>query len=98
VTLCVRGYAQQHEARVGHLRTQAGRHEVDLIVERDDRRVVGIEVKLGQAVDDHDVRHLHWLQESIGDQLLDMMIITTGQRAYRRADGVAVVPAALLGP
>ena len=49
VTLSVRVYAQAAEARVGHLRTRGGRHEVDLIVERDDGKVVAIEVKLGKT-------------------------------------------------
>jgi hypothetical protein len=38
VTLCVRVYAQHAEARIGHLRTYAGDHEVDLIVQRQDGR------------------------------------------------------------
>ncbi|HVM18001.1 MAG TPA: DUF4143 domain-containing protein [Gaiellaceae bacterium] len=97
VTLSVRVYAQYSEATVKHLRTIKGDHEVDLIVERADGRVVAIEVKLGRRVDDRDTRHLHWLAKRIGDDLLDSVIITTGQSAYRREDGVAVVPAALLG-
>jgi hypothetical protein len=36
----------------------------------------------------------------LGDDLLDsvVVVVTTGSHAYRRKDGVAVVPAALLGP
>ncbi len=99
VTLDVRVYAQAAEARVGHLRTYRGAHEVDLIVARADQSVVAIEVKLASAVNDHDVRHLRWLQEEIGDRLLDAVVITTGDYAYRRPDdGIAVIPAALLGP
>lgn len=97
VTLSVRVYAQANEARVSHLRTRAGEHEVDLIVERTDGRVVALEVKLGGAVDDDDVRHLHWLSQRIGSQLLDAAVVTTGPEAYRRPDGIAVIPAALLG-
>jgi predicted AAA+ superfamily ATPase len=97
VTLSVRVVAQASEARVRHLRTKEGRQEVDLIVERADQRVVAIEVKLGATVTDDDVRHLHWLREQIGRDLLDSLIITTGSHAYRRPDGVGVVPAALLG-
>ncbi|HKI67521.1 MAG TPA: DUF4143 domain-containing protein [Solirubrobacterales bacterium] len=97
VTLSVRVYAQRIEARTYHLRTRGGEHEVDLIVERG-QSVVAIEVKLGVAPDDADVRHLLWLKEQIGDELADMVIVTTGSQAYRRRDGVAVVPAALLGP
>ena len=98
VTLSVRVYAQAAEAGVGHLRTAGGRQEVDLIVERADRRVVAIEVKLSRAVTDDDVRHLLWLREQIGDDLLDAVVVSTGPHAYRRPDGIAVVPAALLGP
>lgn len=98
VTLSVRVYAQAAEAVVGHLRTRAGEHEVDLVVERSDGRVVALEVKLAREVSDIDVRHLRWLRHQIGDDLLDAAVITTGDRAYRRPDGVAVIPAALLAP
>jgi len=98
VTLSVRVYAQANEARVAHLRTGAGEHEVDIIVERGDGRVVALEVKLARSIDDGDVRHLQWLADRIGTDLLDAAVITTGPEAYRRADGIAVIPAALLGP
>jgi predicted AAA+ superfamily ATPase len=98
LTLSVRIYAQHAEARVSHLRTYSGEPEVDLIVERRDGRMVAIEVKLKRTVQDGDLKHLRWLQGKIGDELLDSVVITTGESAYRRADGIAVVPAALLGP
>lgn len=98
VTLCLRVCAQAAEARVRHLRAHGGAHEVDLIVERADQRVLAIEVKLSASVADKDVRNLHWLREQIGEDLLDAVVINTGPQAYRRKDGVAVVPAALLGP
>lgn len=98
VTLNVRVQAQAAEAVVRHLRTKGGEREIDLIVERGDHHVVALEVKPAQTADDHDVRHLRWLQDAIGDDLLDAVVVTTGRQAYRRADGIAVVPAALLGP
>lgn len=97
VTLGVRVAADAAGARVRHLRTDRGDREIDLIVVRDDHRVVAIEVKLAHAVEDKDVRHLHWLREKIGGELLDAIIVTTGPEAYRRPDGIGVVPAALLG-
>jgi uncharacterized protein len=97
VTLGVRVFAQACEASVGHLRTHRGDHEVDLIVERGDR-VVAMQVKLGGSIDDEDVQPLHWLANEIGPDLHDAAVITTGPTAYRRQDGIAVVPAALLGP
>ena len=98
VTLSTRVYAQACGATTWHLRTAGGEHEVDLILQRPDGRVVAIEVKLGVAVGDRDVRHLHWLREHLGDVLLDAAVVTTGPYAYRRSDGIAVIPAALLGP
>lgn len=86
------------EATVHHLRTADGDHEVDLIVERADHRVVAFEVKLSASVADHDVAQLRWLQKKLGGDLLDAVVVTTGRHAYRRPDGIAVVPAALLGP
>jgi uncharacterized protein len=97
-TLSVRVSAQRNEARVRHLRTFGGEREVDLIVERGDGHVVAVEVKLSRSIDGGDVGHLHWLGERIGGRLLDKVVISTGPNAYRRRDGVAVVPLALLGP
>jgi predicted AAA+ superfamily ATPase len=98
VTQSVRVYAAHNEAKVGHLRTARGRQEVDLIVERADGSVVAIEVKLARSVSSDDGKHLRWLKEKLGDRVLDQVIITTGPEAYRRRDGIAVIPLALLGP
>src|SRR5699024_4388299 len=96
-TLTVRVAAQRAGARVGHLRTRNGDREVDLIVEGDEGQILGIEVKLAASVGDTDVRHLLWLREQRPNDVVDLMILTTGSHAYRRRDGVAVVPLALLG-
>lgn len=98
VTQSVRVYAGAAHARIGHLRTKDGGREIDLIVEGEGLRVVAIEVKLAPTVDDKDVRHLNWLKERLGDRLVDRVVVNTGEFAYRRKDGVAVVPLALLGP
>jgi len=97
-TLSLRVYAARSDARTRHLRTARGRHEVDLVVERPDGGIVAIEVKLAGTVSDDDGRHLAWLEPKVGDRLLDRMIVTTGRHAYRREDGAAVIPLALLGP
>lgn len=67
------------------------------MVERYDGSVVAIEVKLSATVADSDVRHLRWLRDELGDRLADAVVVTTGSDAYRRSDGIAVVPLALLG-
>lgn len=98
VTLSVRAYAAPARLEVSHLRTHRGDREIDLILEGRDGRIVAIEAKMSGAADAHDVRHLNWLHSKIGDRLVDRLIVNTGTTAYRRPDGVGVVPLALLGP
>lgn len=98
VALNLRVYAQAAEATVGHLRTKSGDREVDFVIQGRGGRTVAVEVKLATAVDGRDVRHLLWLKERLGPDLTDMVIVTTGTEAYRRPDGIAVVPLALFGP
>lgn len=98
VALNLRVYAQAAQASLHHLRKRAGEREVDFIVGSRDGRVLALEAKLSGSVSDHDVRHLRWLRREIGDDMLDAAVITTGPQAYRRPDGIAVIPAALLGP
>lgn len=95
--LSVRVFAQAAEGKVFHYRTKAGEREIDFIVEGPDMRVLPIEVKLAEVIDDGDVRHLKRLRDDLPDDVVDMVILTTGREAYRRKDGVAVVPLALLG-
>ncbi|SDS47585.1 hypothetical protein SAMN04489751_2104 [Brevibacterium sandarakinum] len=95
-TLSVRVAADAAGARVGHLRTKGGEHEIDLVVEGFNGEVVGIEVKLSAHVDDKHVKHLKWFKRQLGDRVADLIVLYTGKEAYRRRDGVAVIPLALL--
>ncbi|MCW5951364.1 MAG: ATP-binding protein [Propionibacteriaceae bacterium] len=94
----VRTYAELMNARIGHLRTRNGDREIDMIVETNDLDCVALEAKLSGTVEDRDVQHLHWLKRQIGPRLKDAVILNTGRFAYRRPDGIAVVPLSLLGP
>lgn len=96
MTLSVRTYAEANETGVRHLQTRSGEHEIDLVVERGDGRVAALEVKLSAAPDGGDSRHLQWLADRIGTDLLDAAFITTGKEAYRRRDRIGLIPAALL--
>lgn len=96
VTRDLRVYAQSCDATVRHLRSWNDAREVDLVVVHD-RGVVAVEVKLAGEASRRDTQHLRWLRDRLGPALLDAVVVTTGQRAYRD-DGIAVVPAALLGP
>ncbi len=95
--LSVRVFAEAAEATVFHFRTKGGEREVDFVVERDDHCFVAIEVKLSASVNDSDVKHLVWLREKLPDKFIDGVVLTTGQHAYRRDDGIALFPLALLG-
>ncbi|MGC4113002.1 MAG: DUF4143 domain-containing protein [Nocardioides sp.] len=98
VGLNLRVYAQAAEAGVRHMRTHRGEHEVDFIVTTSDGGVVAVEAKLSATVDERDLAHLKWLRSVLGDDVRDLVLVNTGRDAYRRPDGIAVVPAALLGP
>jgi len=90
-------FAEACEASVSFLRTRNGDHEVDLIIQRG-RRVLAFEVKIAPTVSNDDVKHLLWLREKLGADLVDAAVITTGPYCYRRqADKIGVIPAAMLG-
>jgi hypothetical protein len=55
IALSLRVNSQQAEASASHLCTSDAKHEVDFVIERDDHRVVAIEVKLSSYVTDPDV-------------------------------------------
>lgn len=96
-TLSVRAAAESMAASVSHLRTRNGDHEIDLVVEGLEGELVGVEVKLAAFVEDQDVRHLLWFREKFPEDVVDLVVLYAGTTAYRRQDGVAVIPLAMLG-
>lgn len=102
VTQSVRAYADACDANTYWLGTtkegKRAQREVDLIIQDSHQRIVAIEVKLGDTVSASDVRHLRWLRGEMGARWADGLVVNTGSHAYRRDDGIAVVPASLLGP
>jgi uncharacterized protein len=84
------------EPRLYHLRTEAGRHEVDVIVELGGGRVLGIEIKAAAAPSDADARHLRWLRKELGDRMIAGAILHTGPRVYALSEGIIAAPIATL--
>ena len=93
----LRVYAQACDARVFHMRTWNDQRKVDIVVEYEGR-VIPVEVKLGTEVTRQNTRHIRWLRDRLGPGVIDAMVVTTGDRAYRDDGGIAIVPAALLTP
>jgi hypothetical protein len=58
---------------------------------------LAIEVKLASVVRPADVTQLNRLAETTSGSVINKVLVNTGEMAYRRQDGVAVVPLALLG-
>lgn len=83
--------------RLHHLRTEQGRHEVDLIAELAGGRVIGIEVKASAAPTAYkDAKHLRWLREELGECFLAGVVLHTGSRAYKLEEKVIAAPIAVL--
>lgn len=77
----------------GHWRTRDGA-EVDLVLERSDGGVAGVEVKAGSRVQGPDVRHLAALADRLGDAWLGGAVLHTGNRAFTIDEqrGIHVLP------
>ena len=78
--------------RLFHLRTEQGRHEIDLVAEIGAHRVVGIEIKASAAPTAHDARHLLWLRDQLGDRFSAGVVLHTGPATYRLADSITAAP------
>ena len=99
----LRIYAGQQDGFVYHYR-DSDDLEVDAVVARDDGAWLAVEVKLGRRpeVTDSAARSLLRLRDKVTAarraDLASLIIITGGGPAYRRPDGIQVVPITALGP
>lgn len=96
VVLHLRAVAAAGEipVRLFHLREQD--HEIDVILERPDRRLIAVETKATAAPDRADAAHLRWLRQRLGDRIAATLLVHTGTRAFPLGDGVIAVPLAAL--
>jgi predicted AAA+ superfamily ATPase len=95
----VRVYAQANHASVFHYRERGGELEVDVVVERRDGEWAGFEVKLGgDLIDEAAAALLRLAQTRVALPPAALVVLTGTEYAYRRKDGVLVVPLGLLGP
>jgi predicted AAA+ superfamily ATPase len=91
----IRVYAQVNDGDVFHYRDKSGL-EADLIIRLRNGQWAAIEVKLGNKQIEEAAQNLLKLKARIDEDKMNeaafLMIITGGQYAYRRNDGVFVVP------
>jgi predicted AAA+ superfamily ATPase len=97
----VRIYAQAIEGRVLQYREAKG-DEIDLIIESGDGEWAAVEVKLGLNELDNAATKLKTIVNKVDFERTGkpkfMAIITATGSAYRRPDGVFVIPISTLGP
>ena len=82
--------------RLHHLRTERGRHEVDLLAEMAGGRLVGIEVTAGSTARAEDARHLAWLRDEMGERFAAGVVLHTGSRIYALGEKIVAAPIATL--
>lgn len=95
----VRIYSQAIDGDVFHYRDKSGL-ESDLIIKLRDGRWAAVEVKLGNKQVEEAAQNLLTLKSKIDAEKMGepsfLMVLTGGQYAYRRNDGVWIVPVACL--
>ena len=74
-----------------HLRDRDGT-EVDLVMERSGRQLVGIEVKAAATVRGKDFSGLHKLQEAVGDRMAAGVVLYDGETTLPFGDRLWAVP------
>lgn len=99
----LRIHAQAAGAEVFHYREKDGL-EADAVVDAGDGRWAAFEVKLGERWTDEGAANLLRLRARMRgnrdgyDESGTLVVVIPGGAAYRRKDGVNIVPASILGP
>lgn len=70
--------------------------EVDLVIERTNGRVVGVEAKSTDAVDLKDFKGLTTLRDALGDQFVHGFVLYTGKRSLAFGDRLTALPISAL--
>ena len=82
--------------QVSHLRTAGGRQEIDLILEFDGGRTIGVEIKSTASPTRDDARHLVWLQHQLGPSFEAGVVFHTGPEIIRFTEQITAVPISAL--
>jgi uncharacterized protein len=74
----------------------ANREEVDLVLERRDGKLVGVEIKASASVGSNDFKGLRALQAQVGEQFLQGIVLYTGERVVPFGENLTAVPLSAL--
>jgi uncharacterized protein len=77
-----------------HYREPRGRDEVDIIAEARDGRVVAVEVKAAQTVNDRDMNHLIRLRDRLGSDFMHGFLTYLGKHRLSFGDRLTALPLA----
>ncbi len=86
----------RHPARLYHLRTEQGRHEVDVVAELPGQGIIAFEIKATVAPKTDDARHLAWLRDKLGERFVAGVVLHAGPRVFALGDRLGAVPIACL--
>jgi predicted AAA+ superfamily ATPase len=75
----------------GHWHTRA-QEEVDLVLEREDGRILAFEMKAGSELGRQDERGLRALRRAVGDAWLAGVVLYGGRYGYRLEEGLYALP------
>ena len=75
-----------------HLRTNGGRHEVDLIVKLENGGLLAFEFKVGTSPTISDAKHLIWLKGEIGSRLIAGVVLHGGNSIYQLGERIYAIP------
>lgn len=84
--------ACESEPNLHHLRTEQGRHEIDVLVEYGGGKVFAFEVKASGAPRSADAKHLVWLRDELGDRFIGGAVLHSGQHGYPLSERIVAAP------
>jgi predicted AAA+ superfamily ATPase len=84
------------QPRVFHLRTRAGKQEVDAVLERRGGQLVGVEAKASATLSKRDFRGLEELRDSRGDDFVAGVVIHPGEQTLPFGDRLWALPVSAL--
>ncbi len=82
--------------QISHIRTAGGRQEIDLVLEFEGGRIMGVEIKATSSPTHDDLRHLLWMQQELGTTFEAGVIFHTGPEIIRFTERIAALPISAL--